>query len=107
MPVWVLAGLLDAQGHVDYSDIGCEGLLSGVVRVVGCADIRQLSTACWTATGWALAKQNQEVDELTAAVEKASAAAAAAGSTAAASRCGPDQPCLACLLVALAGNAPA
>lgn len=37
-------------------------------------------------TGWALAKQNQDVDDLTAAVEKATAAAAAAGSNASAGR---------------------
>lgn len=49
------------------------------------AEITPLRRALGEA-GWALAKQNQEVDELTAAVEKASAAAAAAGSTAAASR---------------------
>lgn len=37
-------------------------------------------------TGWALAKQNQELDDMGAAVEKAAAAAAAAGSSAAAGR---------------------
>lgn len=36
--------------------------------------------------GWALAKQNQELDDLAVAVEKAAAAAAAAGSNAAAGR---------------------
>jgi hypothetical protein len=37
--------------------------------------------------GWALAKQNQELDDMGAAVEKAAAAAAAAGNSAAAGRC--------------------
>lgn len=36
--------------------------------------------------GWALAKQNQELEDMGVAVEKAAAAAAAAGSSAAAGR---------------------
>lgn len=41
---------------------------------------------CVFAAGWALVKQNQDMDQLAADVEKVAAAAAAAGSSAAAGR---------------------